>query len=194
MRATALMVLLVVVGSGCRRRVQVIDGSPGIPYTPSVSAYSWAGNRQETVPGGLPPNALLDEATIAVQPYQTCATVRLRQPIAWDQPASALALRCANGREKVQAFVAGPDQVEYRDYPFYVEGPMLEFYGYGMGLSVPLGGPQERLFRVAERTFPVCCPLTAGTVFKLTVDARWGMGQYSALRTDFQWQLSMPRR
>ena len=27
----------------------------------------------------------------------------------------------------------------------------------------------------------------------LTIDARWGMGQYSALRTDFQWQLYVDR-
>lgn len=192
MRTSILSLVLLGVllgGGGCRRRAAVVVGAPGVPYTPSISTYSWAGNRTESVPAGLPPSALVDQATLATYPYQTCASVVLRQPIAWDQPSSALSVRCANGEARVQAFVTSGDQVQYRDYPFYVDGPMLEFYGYGVGLAVPLGGPQERLFRVAERSFAVCCPLTAGDSFKLTMDGRWGTGPYGTLRTDFQWRL-----
>lgn len=148
---------------------------------------SYAGNKEQ-VPRGVPRDALLDEATIFPQAGQTCVNLVLRQAEGFDTEPARLEARCnadgVKGRGQVtQELAAGA-----RDYPFDGRPPMLRVRAAdGAWLNVPIGAVSEGLFRVIERPFQVCCPLTASRVFRLQLQ---GPRRYSeALRTDFTWKL-----
>jgi hypothetical protein len=101
--------------------------------------------------------------------------------------------RCANGDEKVRGAIVNPQSVN-RDDPFTLDPLQVQLYGFGVGISIPVGPEWQRLFRVVERTFGVCCPLVAGDVFRLTLESRWGPGgAANQMRTDFAWNLTPPR-
>lgn len=176
--------------TSCRHHT-VISGRPGVPLMQTAATYSYVNGTQENSPNGLPNDALLDQATIGVEPQRTCANVELRQPLGWDQPASMLRMRCSNGQDKTDGEVFN-EQQQVRDYPFTQDPQTLHLYGFGLGISVPVGPPQERIFRVSQRSFTVCCPLTAGEVFKLSVAGHLGRpGLSPSVRTDFVWRLRM---
>lgn len=177
--------------TGCSLFYVVRPGRPGIPLAATISTFSSIDKGQEQAPRILPSETLLDQATLSVEPNRTCANVQLRQPVAFDLPATVLVMRCSNGPEKAEAVIVTEQESTLRDYPFTGEAPQLDVYGFGVGLTVPVGPREERIFRVAERSFAVCCPLTAGEVFKLTISGRFGR-RGSSIRTDFLWRLQLP--
>lgn len=186
--------VMVVVGSGCRHRSRhraAPQGTPGVPLQARQTAYSQLGSSTESPPYGVAHEAILDEATLYVQPTQVCANVVLRQPLGFDEPISQLNLRCsADGRYKERAFPQLEQPPTERDYPFQGPPPMVTVSGPHGAFSFPVGAAQPNLFRVVERSFQVCCPFTASNVFRLTIDGQSRYREY--VRTDFAWRLVAP--
>ncbi len=167
------------------------SGLPGVPQQPRQTVYSQLGGEMESTPYGVPHDAILDEATLYVQPNQVCANVVLRQPIGFDEPVSQLNMRCsADGRYKDRTSPQLEQPPSERDYPYQGSPPMLRIrsaYGWA---NIPLGEAVPNMFRVVERSFQVCCPFTASTVFRLTIDGQARYQEY--VRTDFSWRLNDP--
>lgn len=187
-----LVLLILVSATSCRRhaRVRVAPrGQPGVPLAPRQTAYSQLGGETETTPYGVPHDAILDEATIYVQPESVCVNVVLRQPMGFDEPLSQLNMRCsADGRYKDRTWAQLEQPPQERDYPFQGPPPMLRVRGPHGYFSFPIGQAQANYFRVVERAFQVCCPFTASGVFRLTIDGQARYGDY--VRTDFAWRLA----
>lgn len=180
--------------SGCRHRSRARaapPGVPGVPLQPRQTAYSQLGSTMETAPYAVPHDAMLDEATVYVQPNQVCANVVLRQPMGFDEPLSQLNMRCsADGLYKERAYPQLEQPPVERDYPFQGPPPTVTVYGPHGQVTFPVGVSQPNLFRVVERSFQVCCPFTASSVFRLTIDGQSRYGDY--VRTDFSWRLTAP--
>lgn len=189
-----MLVALVVLLGGCHRRSRVRParaGTPGVPLQARQTAYSQFGGSTESAPAQVPHDAILDEATLYVQPRQVCANVVLRQPVGFDEPLSQLNMRCsADGRYKEQAYPQLEQQPTERDYPYEGPPPTFQVSGPHGSFSFPVGQAREHYFRVVERSFQVCCPFTASTVFRLTIDGQARYGDYS--RIDFSWRLRGP--
>jgi hypothetical protein len=136
----------------------------------------------------VPHDAVLDEATLYVQPNQVCANVVLRQPMGFDEPISQLNMRCsADSRSRERTYPQLEQPASERDYPFQGPPPTLRVrvpYGWA---DIPLGIATANVFRVVERSFQVCCPFTASAVFRLTIDGTARYNDY--VRTDFAWRL-----
>ena len=186
MRSLLLMMLLF--SSACRHAPRG-SGYPGVPQQPRQTTYSSLGGENESVPYGVPNDAVLDEATLYVQPDRVCANVVLRQPMGFDEPLSQLNMRCsADSRVKERTGPSLEQQPTERDYPFQGPPPMLRIrsaYGWA---NIPLGAASTNVFRVVERSFQVCCPFTASRVFRLTIDGTARYDDY--VRTDFAWRLN----
>jgi hypothetical protein len=188
----ALVTLLLVTATSCHRRARAVRaapaGLPGVPLQQRQTAYSQLGGETESTPYAVPHDAILDEATLYVQPDQVCANVVLRQPMGFDEPLSQLNMRCsADGRYKERTYAQQEQPPSERDYPFTGPPPMLRVRGPHGWFSIPIGQAQANYFRVVERSFQVCCPFTASSVFRLTID---GQSRYSDyVRTDFAWRL-----
>lgn len=176
--------------AGCRHRVSA-SGLPGTPLQARQTVYSTLGGNTESVPYGVPHEAVVDEATLYVQSTEVCANVILRQPMGFDEPLGRLSMRCsADGRFKENTFPQQEQPPAELDYPFQGPPPMLRIrsaYGWA---NIPLGAWSPNLFRVVERSFQVCCPFTASSVFRLTIDGQARYQEY--VRTDFAWRLSDP--
>lgn len=166
-----------------------VSGMPGVPLQPRQAVYSTLGGNTESVPYGVPHEAILDEATLYPQAGSTCANVVLRQPMGFDEPLATLNMRCsADGRYKERTSAQQENPPTEQEYPFQGPPPMLRIrsaYGWA---NIPLGEARANFFRVVERSFQVCCPFPASNVFRLTIDGQARYEEY--VRTDFVWHLN----
>lgn len=187
------LTVLAVTGPGCHRRARADRDAayvqPGVPRMATQTTYSYVGGERETTPYAVPHDSIIDEATLFVQPNQTCVNVLLRQPLGFDEPLSQLAIRCsADGRVKDNGWVAQEQPAVEQDYPFQGPPPMLRIRGPHGWANIPIGAAQENVFRVVQRSFQVCCPFGASKVFRLTLSSNARYGDY--VRTDFGWKLT----
>ncbi|MBL8913484.1 MAG: hypothetical protein JNM17_22485 [Archangium sp.] len=181
-----VLVSLTLVSTGCRRRARPDQAyaQTGVPRTATQTTYTYVGNERERTPGAIPTESLVDEATLYVSPQQTCANVRLRQPMGVDQPLDQLEVHCTADRTKNNGWVTQEQPAGEEAFPFEGAPPMLKVRGpHGGWMQVPIGASQDNVFRVVHRSFQVCCPMGASKVFKLSL-------QTSAARTEFGWKLN----
>lgn len=158
-----------------------------------LALYMGYVDRQEEVPAGVRHDAVRDEAVLMKSADgETCFSVVERTSQDEDEPLDALRPVCEINGKKVEAVVA-KEQIATQEYPYTASTEAVSAQGYNPmnGRSFILsvrGAPEQRSFRVVERSGELCCA-GAGRHIELRLKSSRMQFNNAAFTQTFAWKL-----
>jgi len=161
----------------------------GTPKARLTGYFARDPDHNETVPGQVPHDTVLDEATLSLTTADaTCVDVVVRSWAGEDEPLDQLRPVFKIG-EREEAAIAEGETVAVHDYSVMGSREVFSLEGVSVGafLGLSLNEPEEQVFRVIERRGRYCCSLTANAPVGLELQNERMTFMNTKYRLRFKW-------